>query len=243
MLKLVDLYKKYGKKEAVRGLTLEAKPGEILGLLGPNGAGKTTTLKMAVGLLQPDHGRVEICGIDRLADPLAVKRLVGFVPDEPILYEKLTARGFLNFIQKMYDVQETAYLDLLAQRLDLELDQVISGCSHGMKQKIAVLAALVFRPKVLILDEPMQGLDPRAAFELKELLRQAAGQGVTVVFSTHILEVAEKLCDRVAIVHQGQIRAQGTLAELRTQLVGRTGSDGSELDLEKLFLELTDEKS
>lgn len=243
MLKLVNVSKRYSgaDRPAVQGLNLEVRPGEIFGFLGPNGAGKTTTIKMIVGLLKQDQGTITVNGFDTLRNPLEAKRSIGFVPDNPAIYEKLTGLEYLNFIADAYGVS----LDQRKQRISYYLEMfglagavgdLVQSYSHGMQQKLALTGALLHDPALFILDEPMVGLDPKAAHMFKELMREHADKGRTVFFSTHILEVAERLCDRVGIIHNGRLIACGTLQELRDS---RKAEDST---LEKLFLELTAEE-
>ena len=240
MIELTDVSKSYnrGKVKAVDSLTLTVKPGEIFGFLGPNGAGKTTTLKMIVGLLRPDAGRIAVEGFDVAKDPLKTKQVTTYVPDYPAIYDRLTGLEYLNFIGDVYGVPKDARLERINKWLDIfELAQVVTNpiqsYSHGMKQKIVLTAALLPAPRVMILDEPLVGLDPRAAYQLKDLFREHCGQGKTLLFSTHIMEVAEKLCDRIGIIHKGRLIACGTMDELMT--LGKT-----EQSLESIFLELTE---
>ena len=224
-----------GGVRAVDELTLTIHPGEIFGFLGPNGAGKTTTIKMLVGLLRPDGGRITVSGVETLQDPLAAKRKIGYVPDQPEVYEKLTGLEYLNFIADVFLVGADARARAITRCPDqFELTDAagdrIQSYSHGMRQKLLLTAALLHDPEVLVLDEPMVGLDPRSSHLLKEIMREHCGRGGTLFFSTHVLEVAEKLCDRVAIINRGRLIACGTMEELRAD--GRS--------LETIFLELTE---
>ncbi len=237
ILRFVRLHKRYGEKEAVRNLNLDVGRGEIFGLLGPNGAGKTTTFKVIAGLLSPTSGQVIVDGFDVQKRSLEAKKRLGFVPDTPLLYEKLTAMEFLQFVGDLYEVERES-----AQRRGMELlrlfdlaenaDSLIDSFSHGMKQKTALAAALIHRPALLVLDEPTVGLDPKSARLIKNILRQLTTQGVTVLLSTHILEIAERMCDRIGIISQGELIAVGTMDELR---LGGQAEDS----LEDIFLELT----
>jgi ABC-2 type transport system ATP-binding protein len=238
MIEINDVTKTYGgTKVAVDHLSITIKPGEIFGFLGPNGAGKTTTIKMMVGLLRPDSGTVKINGFDMTLQPLDAKRQIAFVPDTPEVYDKLSGLEYLNFIGDIYNVpsaERQERIQRFAEIFELTgaLKDRISGYSHGMQQKLVLMSALLHNPPIWILDEPMVGLDPRSAHHLKELMAEHTRQGNIVFFSTHVLEVAERLCDRVAIIKQGRIVACGTLDELRkTQHEGDT--------LEQIFLELT----
>jgi ABC-2 type transport system ATP-binding protein len=242
MIRLEGLSKSFnkGKVHAVTGLTLEIARGELFGFLGPNGAGKTTTIKMMVGLLRPDAGTVLLDGLDVRANPLAAKRRIGFCPDEPVLYDRMTGVRFLSFIADVFGMsgaEREAAVDGLAEAFEMRdgLREAISSYSHGMRQKLSLIAALMHDPEVLILDEPIVGLDPRAAFTLKEKMRELCSRGKTVFFSTHIMEVAERLCDRVGIISRGELAAAAPLDELRR----RAGEQSA--TLEKLFLEMTDE--
>jgi ABC-2 type transport system ATP-binding protein len=242
MIRLEGLSKGFnkGKVQAVRALTLEVQKGELFGFLGPNGAGKTTTIKMMVGLLQPDAGRAMVGGVDVRQDPLGAKRRIGFCPDEPVLYDRMTGVRFLSFIADVFDMPEKGRAEAIgALAADFEmtdgLRDVISSYSHGMRQKLSLIAAFMHDPEVLILDEPIVGLDPRAAFTLKEKMREMCSRGKTVFFSTHIMEVAERLCDRVGIISRGELVAAAPLEELR-----RKAGEAS-ATLEKLFLEMTDD--
>ncbi|MBI3943520.1 MAG: ABC transporter ATP-binding protein [Chloroflexi bacterium] len=230
------LRKVYGTHEAVKNLDLAIEPGEIVGFLGPNGAGKTTTIKMLTGLLKPTSGKAAILGHDIQTDSVAAKALFGYVPDTPNLYGKLKGWEFLRFISRLYRVPQ-AQAERRANELlrlfelsDASSD-LIEGYSHGMQQKMALAAALVHDPKVLFLDEPTVGLDPRSARLIKDILGQLRDRGAAVFLSTHILEIAERMCDRVMIIDKGEIVASGTLAELRAH-----GAEGS---LEDIFLSLT----
>jgi len=226
-----------GTKKAVDNLSLVVGPGEIFGFLGPNGAGKTTTIKMMVGLLRPDSGSIRINGYDIGAQPLQTKRQIAFVPDTPEVYDRLSGLEYLNFIGDIYGVaptQRRARIERLGEAFELtgSLGDRISGYSHGMQQKLVLMGALLHDPPVWILDEPMVGLDPRSAHQLKELMAEHTRKGNTLFFSTHILEVAEKLCDRVAIIKKGRVVASGNMEELRQGQAGES--------LEEIFLELTE---
>jgi len=239
-LELRALTKAYGPKRAVDGLDLEVRAGELYALLGPNGAGKTTTLRMVAGLLRPDAGEISVFGVDARADPRGAKRLVAWLPDEPMLYDKLTPLEYLEFVAGLWDVGGAAArerAELLLRRLGLweERGQRCEGFSRGMKQKAALAGALIHDPRLLILDEPLTGLDAAAARQVKDLLQERARAGGTVILTTHILEVAERVADRIGIIHRGRLLAEGTLAELRT----RSGAEQS--TLEDLFLQLVAE--
>ncbi len=231
-----NLRKEFSNAVAVAGVDLDVYGGEIFGFLGPNGAGKTTTIKMLIGLLRPSSGNALIGGYDIQTDPLAAKALIGYVPDEPTLPEKLTAREFLRFIGGLYRVpadQVQRRGDELLRLFDLHdhADELIGGFSHGMRQKTALAGALLHDPRALFLDEPTVGLDPRSARLIKDILRQLAARGTAVFLTTHILEIAERLCDRVAIIQDGRIVAAGTLDQLR--------HGGTTQSLEDIFLSLT----
>jgi len=240
MIKLSDVSKSYARSgvKAVDGLSLEARNGEIFGFLGPNGAGKTTTIKIVTGVLAPDSGRASLDGIDVASEPMEAKRRLGYVSDNPEVFSKLRAWEYLNFVADVHGVPTALRQERVARYAGLleikdALDAQIGSFSHGMKQKLQVTASLLHDPSNWILDEPMIGLDPMAAFRLKELMRERAEDGKTVFFSTHVMEVAERICDRLAIISKGRIIFQGTLEELRA----KRGSDGT---LENLFLELVD---
>ena len=229
------LSKRFGSVQAVTGVSLEVRAGEIVGFLGANGAGKTTTLRCASGLLAHDAGRIVVAGADLAREPLVAKARLGLVPDRPFLYERLSAREFLAFVAALYDLPAEASqrrAEELLSKLGLgsQADRTIEGYSLGMRQKTAVAAALLHSPPLLLLDEPLGGLDPMATRMLQELLREHARGGGGVLVSTHLLDVAERLCDRVVILRSGRVVAEGTLAELRG---GR-----SERSLEDVFLEL-----
>ncbi len=240
MIKVEGLCKSYnnGKVKAVQDLDLVVPPGEIFGFLGPNGAGKTTTINIMVGLLKPDRGQVLIKGVDVRERPLEAKRQIGFVPDNPELYEGLTGVEYVNFMADVFEVPAAARRERVAELLEVfnlrdALGDLIKSYSRGMKQKIALIGALIHDPEVLILDEPMSGLDPRSAYVFKELMRRRCEAGKVVFFSTHVLDVAERICDRVAIINRGRLVAEGTVEELRRQA-------GSSATLERVFLELTE---
>ena len=238
MIETINLTKNYGNLTAVKNLNLTVNAGEIYGFLGPNGAGKTTTIKMICGLLKPTKGRVKIDGIDISESPIEAKSKIGLIPDTPNVYPKLTGREFLYFIADIYDVQREVAVkraEEIFEMFDLKdkADELIETYSHGMKQKIVIGAALVHDPSVIILDEPTVGLDPKSAKLVKDLLRALAGKGKTVFMSTHILEIAERMCDKVGIINEGTLIAEGTIDELRKKAKDETA------DLEKLFLELT----
>jgi ABC-2 type transport system ATP-binding protein len=238
MIQLEQLTKRYGSFTAVDGIDLEVPPGSLYGLLGPNGAGKTTTLRMIAGILQPDAGRVLIEGFDVVEEPYRAKQRLGFIPDRPFVYEKLTGAELLRFVAGLYGQQGEEVEERIRELLrlwDLErwTDELVEAYSHGMRQKLIISAALVHRPSVLVIDEPMVGLDPRAARLLKDLLRAFATNGGTALVSTHTLEFAQVLCDRMAVIQTGRIVAEGTMDELRAQ----AESEGS--GLEEIFLRLT----
>ena len=240
MIRLTNLTKRYGSFTAVDGIDLEVPSGELFGFLGPNGAGKTTSLRMIAGILRPSAGKVEIGGIDVSEDPVAAKSKLGFIPDRPFIYEKLTGAEFLRFVAGLYDqagpeVEHRARELLALFDLDQWADELVESYSHGMRQKLIISSAFVHRPEVIVVDEPMVGLDPKAARILKDLFREYTRRGHTIMMSTHTLEVAETLCDRIAIIAGGKIRASGTMAELRRDAEG--GAQG----LEDIFLKLTGE--
>ncbi len=232
-----ELVKKYGEKIAVDGVSFEVASGEIFGFLGPNGAGKTTTIKMIVGLLKPTSGSVRVAGFDVQSEPLLAKASCGYVPDEPNLYPKLSGRELLRFVGSLYRLppeQVRRRTDELLRLFELAQagDDTIDSYSHGMQQKTALAAALVHDPRVLVLDEPTVGLDPRSARLIKDLLRQMADRGAAIFLSTHILEIAERMCDRIGIINQGRLIAVGTMDQLRSLSAGQTS-------LEDIFLNLT----
>jgi len=230
-------YNKSGIK-AVDNLNLHVRPGEIFGFLGPNGAGKTTTIKMIVGLLNPDEGSITIKGFDNQKQPIEAKRNIGYVPDNPEVYDRITGIEYLNFMGDVYQVPPDIRKERIRYFLEMfgltdAASDLIKSYSHGMKQKIIIAGALLHDPALWVLDEPMVGLDPKSSHLLKELMRKHCEKGNTVFFSTHILEVAEKLCDRIGIIHKGKLIAIGTMEELRK-------GDNIE-SLENIFLELTEQ--
>ncbi|MFW6192754.1 MAG: ABC transporter ATP-binding protein [Gemmatimonadota bacterium] len=237
MIQLEGLTKRYGDVVAVDGLDLEVASGEIFGLLGPNGAGKTTTLRMMVGILRPDAGRILVAGRDMAEEPRETRRLLGFVPDRPFVYEKLTGAELLRFVAGLWgqegpDVEER--IDELLELWDLAAwrDRLVESYSHGMRQKLILSTALIHRPTVLVIDEPMVGLDPASARLLKRVLRSFADAGGTVLISTHTLEFAEVLCDRLAVLQGGQVLTSGTMETLRKEAELEGGR------LEAVFLKL-----
>jgi len=237
-VELKNVVKRYSEILAVDQVDLNIKPGEIFGLLGPNGSGKSTTLKMLLGLVQPDSGSVNVLGIDVQKDPVAVKRLLGYVPEAPRLYEFLTGIEYLDFIGDVYGMrteEKRTRINEYLKALQLEGREgdMISSYSEGMKQKIALISAFLHRPKLLILDEPLSGLDPRSARIVKDLLHELKEQGVTTIMSTHVLEIAQALCDRIGIMYHGRLLALGAMDELRQ--MAKLPDSG----LEDIFLKLT----
>ena len=235
MLRIENLTKTYGEKRAVDNLSLHIAPGEIYGFIGHNGAGKTTTLKAVVGILQFDKGEVFIKGESIRKNPLACKQKIAYIPDNPDLYEFMTGIKFLNFIADIFGVPEEKRQERIRKYADLfemteNLAQPIASYSHGMKQKLAIISAWIHEPKLIIMDEPFVGLDPKAAHILKQMMREICDEGGAIFFSTHVLEVAEKLCDKVAIIRNGQLIQSGTMQEVK-------GDDS----LEGVFLELEGE--
>lgn len=235
MLRIENLTKTYGEKRAVDNLSLHIAPGEIYGFIGHNGAGKTTTLKAVVGILQFDKGEVFIKGESIRKNPLACEQKIAYIPDNPDLYEFMTGIKFLNFIADIFGVTEEKRQERIRKYADLfemteNLAQPIASYSHGMKQKLAIISAWIHEPKLIIMDEPFVGLDPKAAHILKQMMREICDEGGAIFFSTHVLEVAEKLCDKVAIIRNGQLIQSGTMQEVK-------GDDS----LEEVFLELEGE--
>lgn len=238
MIELKGVSKSYnGIRRAVDNLDLTIPDGEIFGFLGPNGAGKTTTIKMITGIIKPDAGQIRINGTDIAADPIKAKQRFGYVPDSPDLFLRLKGLEYVSFMADIYGVEQelrNSRIETLAKRFDMldALGDTIQSYSHGMRQKIVIMGVLVHHPEVWILDEPLTGLDPKSSFTLKEMMREHADSGRTVFFSTHVLEVAEKLCDRVAIINKGKILFCGTFPQMQEHFQ-------SHQSLESLFLELT----
>ena len=237
-LQLIDITKSFGGLKAVDNITLDVLPGEIVGFLGPNGAGKTTTIKMIAGLLQPDHGEIRINGRSLQFEPLPCKQETGYIPDRPWLYEKLTGLEFLHFIASLYNKRQGTVLEEAARYLRLFdlMDwqhQLIESYSHGMRQKLLMTSVFMLNQPLLVIDEPMIGLDPKSARIIKELLKQRAAAGTGILLSTHSLEIAEELCHRIAIITAGRLRVVGDMEFLRQE--AGSGHSG----LEEIFLELT----
>ena len=235
MLCIQHLTKRYGEKKAVDDLSLHIAPGEIYGFIGHNGAGKTTTLKAVVGILPFEEGEITINGVSVKSDPLSCKRQLAYIPDNPDLYDYMTGSKYLNFIDDIFGVGAEERQERIHKYADLfeltdDLAQPIAAYSHGMKQKLAIISAWLHQPKLIIMDEPFVGLDPKAAHTLKGMMREVCDQGGAIFFSTHVLEVAEKLCDKVAIIKGGRLIRAGTMEEVK-------GDDS----LEEVFLELEDE--
>ena len=241
MIKIENVSKSYVKgKKSIDDLNLEIKNGEIFGFLGPNGAGKTTTIKMITGILNPDEGDILIDGKSIQKEPLEAKKNFGFVPDSPDMFLKLKGIEYLNFLADIYEVpneKRKERIEILTKKFEIynDLNSEIQSYSHGMRQKIVICGVLLNNPKNWILDEPMTGLDPKSSYDLKEMMREHAKMGNTVFFSTHILEVAEKLCDRVRIINKGKLVFVGTFDEMKDKFKENAS-------LEQLFLEITDDE-
>lgn len=235
MLQISNLTKVYGGKKAVDGLSLAIRPGEIYGFIGHNGAGKTTTLKACCGILHPDGGEIRVDGISMEENPLECKRRLAYIPDNPDLYEFLPGIRYLNFVADLYGVPSDVRQKKIRELGDLleltqNLAEPVSSYSHGMKQKLAIIAAFLHDPKLILMDEPFVGLDPKSSHDLKTLMREHCDKGGAIFFSTHVLEVAEKLCDQVAIIKQGRLVTCGTMESVR-----------GDASLEQVFLELEGE--
>ncbi len=238
LISIRGMSKMYGRFEAVIGLDLEVPPGEVFGFLGPNGAGKTTTIKVLSGLLPPTMGQVLIGGFDISSQPIQAKAVTGFIPDTPFLFERLTGREFLRFVGRLYGMAGADFRDGVERQLqffDLSdwADHLVESYSHGMKKRLAMGAALLHRPRVLIVDEPMVGLDPKGARKVRGLFRDLAGEGVTVFLTTHELATAEAVCDRIGIIHHGRMVATGSVRELAETV------RSPDSKLEEVFLRLT----
>ena len=238
MIAIQDLVKKYGSFTAVDGVTLEVARGEIHGFLGPNGAGKTTTIRMIAGLLKPTSGRILVNGHNLESEPERAKASLGFIPDRPFIYEKLTAGEFLRFHAGLYGLDGPGVPERVREMLELfELsrweDELVESFSHGMKQRLVMCAAFLQRPVAVLVDEPMVGLDPRGARLIKDVFRRMSEHGVAILMSTHTLEVAQEMCDRISIILKGRIIASGTVAEIRAM------GDGHDDHLTSVFLKLT----
>lgn len=240
MLEIQNVSKTYSKSavKAVNNISLEVKDGEIFGFLGPNGAGKSTTIKMIVGILLIDNGKILVNGVDVAKSPIEAKLQIGYVSDSHETFDKLTGAEYLNFIGEMYNVEDKLLSSRIEHYLNLfnmqdSRNEVIKTYSHGMQQKIVLIASLLHEPKLLVLDEPLTGLDPQSAYELKQLMREYTAKGNTVFFSSHVIEVVEKLCDRIAIIKNGEIIAVDTLDNIRSD---------SSLSLEEIFLKAVKEE-
>lgn len=241
MIQLINLTKRYGKLAAVDDLSLEVPAGQIFGFLGPNGAGKTTTIRTMMGILKPTSGRIVLGEYDAIAEPQKAKAISGFIPDRPFIYEKLSGCEFLTFVGKLHGVESSQLnrriVDLL-ELLELTLwkDELVESYSHGMKQRLVVCGALIHEPRILVVDEPMVGMDPKGARTLKDLFRSLAAAGTTIFLSTHSIGVAEEICHRIGIIQKGRLIACGTMAEIRDRTSYANGN------LESVFLELTREQ-
>jgi ABC-2 type transport system ATP-binding protein len=241
MIRIINLRKQYGRLAAVDDLNIEVAPGEIFGFLGPNGAGKTTTIRVMMGILRASSGRVILGGHDVEQEPQQAKAIAGFIPDRPFIYEKLSGKEFLTFIAKLHRM-ETARLrrriDELLEYFELAnwQDELVEGFSHGMKQRLVLCAALVHEPRILVVDEPMVGLDPKGARTIKDLFRSLAKSGTTVFLSTHSISVAEEVCHRIGIIQKGHLIASGTMADIYRL------ARGHDSNLEDVFLELTQQQ-
>jgi ABC-2 type transport system ATP-binding protein len=234
VIRIEHLIKRFGAKSAVDDLSLSIAPGELFAFLGPNGAGKTTTIKILAGLLRPTAGTLTVAGHDVVKEPEAAKAVMAYVPDEPFLYDKLTGREFIRFVAGLYGVEGVEgerRIDALAEKFDFAgyMDELCEGYSHGMSQRIVIASALVHEPKVLLIDEPFVGLDPRSSRTLKDTFREMTADGATVFLSTHMLELAEELAQQIGVIHHGRLKAHGTREDI--------GAKGS--DLEDIFLEMT----
>jgi len=237
-ISVISVSKSFGSLKAVNNFSLIVEPGEIRGLLGPNGSGKSTTMKMILGLSRPDSGSINVYGTDVSAKPVDARRVIGYVPETPFLYEYLTAAEYLDLVGVAYGLdraerKQRAGELLQALQMDKHVNEVMSGFSQGMRQKIALISALMHRPKVLILDEPLNGLDPRSAKIIKEILQHLAGEGISILFSTHVLEIADAICTKITIIDNGSTIAEGTSQEIKT-IAGLKDST-----LEDVFLKLT----
>ena len=234
MIKLTNLTKNFKDKIAVNNINLEIPSGEIFGILGPNGAGKTTTIKMISGLLKPTSGSINVCDFDIQKDAISAKKIIGLLPDTPFVYQKLTGREFLEFICGIYSAG-SGKIDEFLELFELKIvaDELVESYSHGMQQKLVLAGILIRDPKVILLDEPLVGLDPKSARLVKNIYNEQSKKGTTIILSTHILELAEKLCSRLAIIDKGKIIALGTLDELKKQA-------STEKDLESVFFKLTE---
>ena len=238
-IRLSGVRKRFGDFVAVDSVDLSVAGGQVFGLIGPNGAGKTTTLRMITGMLRPSSGTVEVCGVNVVRDPLRAKGVIGFLSDRPYLYEKLTGREFLRFVGGLWGMRRQAIetgIRKWLERFSLQqrADEIIASYSHGMRQRLLLCAALLHQPRLLIMDEPMVGLDPRGSADLKMMMRELASSGVTVVLSTHTLDVVEQVCDALAVIDRGRVVAQGTVAELQSRYHADAG-------LEQIFLQITAE--
>ena len=237
MLKIENLTKTYGEKKAVDDLTLHINPGEIYGFIGHNGAGKTTAIKSCCGILPFDQGEIFIKGMSVKENPLECKKVLAYIPDNPDLYEFMTGIQYLNFIADIFAVEADKRQTLIGKYAEIfeitdDLAQPVGAYSHGMKQKLAIISALIHEPELIIMDEPFVGLDPKASHRLKEIMRNICREGGAIFFSTHVLEVAEKLCDKVAIIKKGKLIKEGTMEEVR-----------GDVSLEEVFLELEDSQA
>ena len=242
MIRLENLTKHYGRVAAVDSLNLEVHPGEIFGFLGPNGAGKTTTIRVMMGILRPTSGRVTLGGYDIERQPEAAKAIAGFVPDRPFIYEKLSGSEFLKFVGSLHRVESRLLQRRIPELLEhFEIinwkDELVESYSHGMKQRLVLCASLIHQPKILIIDEPMVGIDPKGARMLKDLFLSLAKSGTTLFLSTHSISVAEEICQRIGIIHKGKLIASGTMAELHRLARMEEGR------LESIFLELTQDET
>ena len=241
MINIINLSKKFNNNLAVNDLNLNVEKGEIFGFIGPNGAGKTTTIKMITGLLKPTAGKIVIDNIDISINHIEAKKIIGLIPDEPFLYEKLTGWEFLYFFGQLYDLDKDVINNKASKLLDLfnlsyESNDLIEGYSHGMKQKLIMISVLIHEPKVIIVDEPMVGLDPKSSKIVKNIFLDLAKKGITIFMSTHTLSLAQEICDRIGIIYRGNLIAVGTLDELKSK-----AESNNTKNLEEVFLKLTEQ--